>query len=381
MANGGLAWGSTNSGKSFSNAMHFARRCAEQPRRHLLIGANLRLLRGEIIPLLRSVAKAYGCSSTKYDTQLGQFHIGESLVIVIAGSQDGDEDRLRTYHGLDSIMAEEVTGMKPDFFDMALTRQKQPPAPVWASCNPSHPTNWVKHRLDAKQWPHDEMFLLDDNPTLTDEQREVFASQFHGTFKQRMIEALWASPEGLVYPYFTVTPYRNEGMVCEIGVDWGESGTTAVVYGQRTKESVKGRPVWAIVGEYGWVGYDQGKRTPDEHAEAIKRSAPGRIAQAFIDPSAVKLREALQRAGVPTVNAFNHKDGYDITNGSLQEGTLLINETYCPSTVTEIQSLIWNKHGDAPDINCSDHYTDAARYFGCGVYAGRRASVAQTEFR
>ena len=381
MASGGLAWGATHSGKTYSNAVHFARRCAMRPARHLLIGANLRLLRGEVIPLIRSVAREYHCSSTKYSHDLGTFRVGPSLVIVVAGDKDGDEDRLRTYHNLDSIMAEEVTAMQPDFYDMALTRQKQPPAPVWASCNPGHPTSWVKRRLDTGRWKHNEMFLLDDNPTLTDQQKEDFAAQFYGTFKQRMIEALWAAPEGLVYPHYTGTDYRMEGQPCEVGVDFGESGTTAAVYAQRTKQKMRGRTVWAHVGEYGYVGYDLGKRTPDEHAEAIKANAPGRIVQAYIDPSAVKLREALVRAHVPTTNAYNDKKGYDITNGALQEGTMLVNEAHCPSYTTEVQSLIWNKHGDAPDPNCSDHFTDASRYLTCGIDPARRAKVLHTEYR
>ena len=200
MANGGLAWGATNSSKSFSLCHHFARRAYTRPGKHLLIGANLKLLRGEIIPLLRSITHSYGGKSTPFSTAVGTFRIGRSTIIVVAGAADGAEDRLRTYHNVDSILAEEVTGMKETFYDMALSRRSPAMGPVWASCNPDHPMNWVKRRLDDGRWPYDLMFLVSDNPALTTEQRIAFESQFVGVFRKRMIEALWASPEGLVYP-------------------------------------------------------------------------------------------------------------------------------------------------------------------------------------
>ena len=162
--------------------MHFTRWVAEHPGNHLLIGANLKLLRGEIIPLIRSIARSYRTSSSHYRTDTGIFRVGQSQVIVAAGASQGDEDRLRTYHGVGAIMAEEVAGLRamPEtFYDMALTRQEQRNrAPVWASCNPSHPLSWAKIRLDEGRWPHSEMWLLEDNPTLSQAERDAFASQF-----------------------------------------------------------------------------------------------------------------------------------------------------------------------------------------------------------
>ena len=47
---GGLAWGSTNSGKSFAIAHHALDAYLDRPGRHLLTGVNIKLLQQQIIP-------------------------------------------------------------------------------------------------------------------------------------------------------------------------------------------------------------------------------------------------------------------------------------------------------------------------------------------
>ena len=98
----------------------------------------------------------------------------------------------------------------------------------------------------------------------------------------------------------------------------------------------------AIVDEYYYDGHKQGKRTADEHARAIISAAPGKITRAFVDPSAVDLKAALQKYGVPVSNAWNDELGYGITNGALQTGLLEINVDRCPALATEIEDLVYN---------------------------------------
>lgn len=384
MFKGGLAWGATNSGKSVSNASHFAKACAKWTGKHMLVGVNLKLLRAEIIPLIRSIAKSYGISSTPYRTDTGTMTIGNSLVFVIAGRNEGDEDRLRSIHGILTIMFEEVAGGMPEyFFDMALSRRDQRfNGPFWASCNPSHPDNWVKKRLDSKWWPHDEMFLVGDNPTLTDEQRDEFESKFTGLFRKRMIEALWASPLGLIYPRWeSITTEEADalkGKPCYIGADYGESRITAANYSQWASED----RYWATTKNYYWDNYTQDEqRDPLQHALAIKQFAPGPIAGAYVDPSALPLIEAMRKVGIPAEPAYNKKDGYNITDGMFQQGQLRICEDYCEELVIEIRSLVYNKYGDAPDLKCSDHATDAERYKACALSEVMVATTPKTVYR
>ena len=391
MKYGGLAWGATNSGKSFSMASHAAFYWATHPGRHLLIGVNLKLLRNEIIPLLRSISHHYGVASTHFRADLGLFTIGKSTIYVIAGASEGSEDRLRSFHNILSMMVEEATALTHTYYDMGLTRLLLPWGPVWVSCNPTGPVNWVKERIDETyaalrgeegnlvRWPHIERFLVKDNPALTPEQVETFEASFSGTFKKRMIDAEWAAPEGLVYPQWIDEPVETAdrliGETCYVGADYGESNVTCAHYCQRDGDH------YVVTGEYYYDVNKQGDRNPAEHAAAAIREAPGRILGAWVDPSAVDLKSELRKAGINTNNAYNASDGYGMTDGMLQRGEMRVVAKRCPELNNQLYSLIYDKHGEKPDIKCIDHGTDDLRYLATGLYAGRRATLGKVVYR
>ena len=370
LRDGGLAWGATNSGKSYRNARHFVRRCAKYPGKHLLIGANMKLLETEIIPLIRSLCRTYKVPCSKFRGGLGQMQIGKSLVIVMAIKNKGDEDRCRSLHNIDSIMFEEITNIPEIGADMATSRQgyvvDNKLGPVWASCNPSHPTNWVKKRLDAGKWIHDEMFLVKDNPSLTPEQVEEFESRYTGIFRKRMIEALWAAPEGLIYPNWTDagTEIAEElkGTPCWIGADYGFSSVTAAVYVQRKDQK------FYMTREYYHDAHSTGEhRNSVEGAKYIIKKAPGPIMTAYVDPTSKDLIDALSNQGVSVEPACNKSDGYNIFDGALQRGYIQICKDLVPCFVDEVYSLIYNKTGSGPDPNCIDHATDSGKYLSYGI--------------
>ena len=182
-----------------------------------------------------------------------------------------------------------------------------------------------------------------------------------------MIDSLWASPEGLVYPRWAdvdeATADKLKGQPCYLGGDYGESRVTTAVYCQREP---LGRLV--ITKEYRWDNYSAPTpRNADAHAAAIKLQAPGPIVHGWIDPSAPTMRDALRKQGIPVSGGYNHADGYDVTDGMLQRGQLAICGVRCPGLKTEIQSLIWDRHGEKPDPNCVDHETDSVRYMAVGL--------------
>lgn len=375
LAQGGLAWGATNSGKSFGACSQFARYATKVPGKHLLIGSNLRLLRGEIIPNIRNIARHYGVPSTKYNSATGTFTVGSSLIIVVAGAKSGDEDRIRTWHGVKSLYGEEVSALLPDFWDMGVTRMALPFGPKWATCNPTVPTSWVKERLDDGRWGVDRCFYVKDNPTLTEAQVEEFESQFSGTFRLRMIEALWVAPEGLIYPVWQDwgKEFENDadydrnletlrGRNCFIGADYGESSVTCAAYIQ-----MDDKQRFVVTGEYYWNAYKQGERNSTEHVTAIKANAPGPIVGTWPDPTARDLKDSLSKAGLNVNLSYNKIDGYGIVDGMLQKQQLIVAAKKCPNLVNQMYSLIWSKNGDRPDPSCIDHMTDSLRYVGCGI--------------
>ena len=194
---------------------------------------------------------------------------------------------------------------------------------------------------------------------------------------QRLVLGLPANPEGQVYPYWDETDAGPQPTPCYAGIDYGESNVTAAVYAQR-RPGTDDTHFMAVTAEYYYHGQRQGRRDAVEHARQIVNYAPGPIAAAYIDPTAVDLRDALARAGVPVYNAYNDvSPGIDICNGALQSGKLRINAGLCPALVTEIDDLVYNKNMGKPDPACSDHATDALRYLACGISAVMSATVSR----
>ena len=370
LAHGGLAWGATNSGKSYSIGHHAVWCYAYYPGKHLLTHSNLKLMRGEIIPMVQSICLEYGIPFTPYRTDVGTFTVAGSTIVCIAGRHPGDIERLRTHHNVLTLWAEEVTGQPEEFYDMSVSRMLPPQRriAIWAACNPSHPMNWVKRRLDeGGWWDHDQMFLVEDNPSLSEEEVEAFKAQFVGVFRKRMIEALWAAPEGLVYPHIEYVDEFETSEPCVIGVDYGESNITAAIYAQWKRDT----QAWVCTREYYHDNYRSGeRRSPEDHAARIIERAPGRIASGWIDPSARDLRLALESAGVPIYNGHNQVDGYETTDGMMQRGRLQVIKENCYNFELERQSLVYNRYGDRPDPNCVDHIMDATRYMACGIWEG-----------
>lgn len=384
---GGLLWGATNSGKTFPAAYHFTRYCAKVPGIHILMGSKLKLLRTEVIPLIRAIARSYRCRTTPYSTQKGTFNIGKSVVFVVCGTNDGDEERIRTIHNAESLYSDEVAAQKDTFFDMGISR-KRIDGPVWATCNPSTPINWVKQRLDNGDWDYDECFRVADNPSLTPEQVAKFEAQFVGLFKKRMIDALWVAGEGLIYPNWTdlsrldlddpddlkLSELKTAGGVY-LGVDYGSHNVTTALIAQRANTGQ-----FVIMDQYHHDAYRSGvQKDPKHHARDIKTVASkyGPVINSFIDPSAVDLKRAFDDVGMPQQNAYNQEDGYNICDGMLQRKELLIMGANCVPLVAENYGLIWNRYGDKPDPKCVDHSTDAERYLACGVYEGHAVTAGR----
>ena len=188
---------------------------------------------------------------------------------------------------------------------------------------------------------------------------------------QRLVMGLPAAPEGQVYPhYYTTDKSYVPGQPCVVGVDYGESSVTSAHYAQRLPNNR-----WAIIKEYYYEAKPPlPKRDNNEHAREIIKAAPGGISVAYVDPSSKDLKEALRKHGVRVENGYNREEGYDITNGMLQRGEVVINEDMCPALVTTLQDLVYNKIMEKPDPNCIDHATDDMRYLCCGVSELRKST-------
>ena len=344
----------------------------DRPIQQLLGGKDVDTIRGNVDEPIFHWAKELG-QPCKYIGNPTHYQIGKQRWEVrgLADSQSYRRIQGREYAG---VMIDELTNVHPDAWDMAQTRMSVPGAKFCVTFNKLSPRHWTKLRVYDNAPALRAVVknsLMTDNLTLPDDFIEIMTEggnlQEHQ--RKRLVENQWASPEGQVYPHWTLDTSKAGAVPCYVGVDYGESGVTAAVYLQRTTQGF-----WLVTGEYYYDGRRQGKREAIKHAQAIVQAAPGNIVNAYVDPSAVALKDALRKVGVSVSNAYNDAKGYDITNGALQDESLRINDIKCPALVTEIEDLIYNETTQKPDNSCADHSTDCLRYVWCGVTPIRAAT-------
>ena len=370
----GVAWaGAAGAGKSWGAALAMLLHAQRFEAPLVLLGGQaIDTLRGNLAPPLEHWARRLGLSY-RYIGNPPAFRIG-TAEFELRGLQDADSCRRIQGRNYCGAFVDELTACHPDSWDMLLTRLRTPGARWLVTFNKLGPRHWTKLRVYDNAEGLNCLLLEStdaDNPHLPEDYRASVrrAGALAPHQYQRLVLNQWAAPEGQIYPYWDDEAWGEAlaGQPCVAGVDYGESGVTAAVFLQRVPERPEG---WAATGEYWHDGHQRERRSPEEHARAIKAAAPGPLTRCYVDPSAPALRDALRRQGLAVRAAYNKADGYELTGGWLQESGLTLDAARLPALVTELEDLVYNAHGK-PDPKCSDHATDALRYVVCGVHPRR----------
>jgi phage terminase large subunit len=172
--------------------------------------------------------------------------------LVLGGLDNSDRVMSSEY---DMILACEATEITLSDWEKLLTRLRHGAMPYHqavAECNPSHPGHWLNVRADAGLMQR----LISrhvDNPMFFDRRTREFTAaglaylstleRLSGVRRKRLLEGLWAAPEGLVYESFAdhviSAPAAIAGpaacvaplAVCA-GVDWGWRDPAAALVGE-----------------------------------------------------------------------------------------------------------------------------------------------------
>ncbi len=138
---------------------------------------------------------------------------------------------------------------------MLKSRLDKPYSCFDGSCNPEHPTHWLKEFLDNEELDiYLQRYTIFDNPFLPEEFAQQLCKEYEGTiYYDRLILGLWKRAEGAIYKRFADNPeafrcrvvdeidedadcrqFRKEDIVSiEIGLDFGgnQSGHSFVARG------------------------------------------------------------------------------------------------------------------------------------------------------
>lgn len=290
--------------------------------------------------------------------------------IYVFGGKDESSYQLIQGITLGGVMLDEVALMPRSFVEQALARCSVEGARFWFNCNPENPAHWFyeewivdKEKKKSKQYLH---FLMEDNPSLSQEVLDRYKTQYTGVFYERYVLGRWVMAEGLVYDFFRpdVDPVPSTALpscgTWYISIDYGTANPCSM-------------GLWCIadgkayrVDEY----YHDSRKarrqhTDEEYYRALEDLAGDREIEAVIvDPSAASFIETIRRHGRFTVYKAKNDvlDGIRITASLLRAGRVLIGDR-CQALIGEMQAYSWDDKasGDAV-IKEYDHACDDMRY-------------------
>lgn len=110
---------------------------------------------------------------------------------------------------------DEVAKWNKEVFQMLKSRLDKPYSCFDGSCNPEHPTHWLKEFLDNEELDiYLQRYTIFDNPYLLEEFVQQLCKEYEGTiYYDRLILGLWKRAEGAIYKRFADNP---EKFLCEI---------------------------------------------------------------------------------------------------------------------------------------------------------------------
>lgn len=110
---------------------------------------------------------------------------------------------------------DEIAKWNKEVFQMLKSRLDKPYSCFDGSCNPEHPTHWLKEFIDNPDLDiYLQAYTIFDNPYLPEEFVEQLCKEYAGTiYYDRLILGLWKRAEGSIYKRFADNP---ENFKCDI---------------------------------------------------------------------------------------------------------------------------------------------------------------------
>lgn len=313
-----------------------------------------------------------------------RYNRGDHVIIARRGKRENrfylfggkDESSYMLIQGvtLAGVLLDEVALMPRSFVEQALARCSVNGAKYWFNCNPENPLHWFRQEWILKAPEKNALhlhFLMDDNPSLSEEIKEQYKSIYSGLFFERFIMGRWLMADGLIYDMFdhTENTYREDipslPYSCQryIACDYGTSNPTVFLDIYDDGETIR------VDREYRWDSRkERRQKTDQEYADDFMEFMGSNWCTVLVDPSAASFIVALRQRGVYVQEADNDVlDGIRRVGVLFQRRGLLINESNCMGLIGELGSYLWDEkaalRGEEKPVKQQDHGPDALRYF------------------
>lgn len=350
----------------------------------VMVGKNVdSIYRNVFAPIEKDPALAWLAQHVKYKQGANVAHIMGHRVNVIGANDDRAESRIRGMT-VAAAYVDEITVLPMNFFKQLLGRMSAAGARLFGTTNPDSPAHWLKvDYLDKlEELPNWRRFhfVMDDNPSLTEEYKNDLKREYTGLWYRRFILGLWVSAEGAIYDMWApeeghVIPWASLPQMQDIfavGIDYGTTNPTAAVM---LGLGVDGRlyliDEWRhdnVEGQLRPTDADLSKGLRDwlaeNHLPYKNWLKPTYI---IVDPSAASFQAQLRKDGVNGIASADNDVLYGIrTVSSLLSQRLLITSDRCKGWISEAPGYSWDpkasKNGEDKPIKAADHSCDAVRY-------------------
>lgn len=359
--------GAVRSGKTYVSLLRFLKELTNGPKGdYAIITRTYDSFKRNILP---QIARFIGADARHYAGKR-ELIIWGKTVHIIGADDERSESKIRgaTFCG---AYVDEATIIPESVFKMLISRTVMGGARIFATTNPDSPFHWLKrdfldNNSDVMSW----LFTLEDNPGITQDEKEYLSRQYKGIWYQRFIEGLWVMAEGAIYDCFDAKyhvidfPPRADYYI--VGCDYGTCNATSFVLIGINKRAFPNMWVEQV------YFYDsrarQRQMTDTEQAEALCSFIKNRPVKAiYVDPSAASFKLECQRHNISSLYDGENEvlDGIRMVSKLINNGTLKICRS-CEALIKEFQSYVWDPKSsllgvDKP-LKVSDHCLDALRY-------------------
>lgn len=383
-----LAHGSVRSGKTVGTLFRFMHACASCPDSQIfMVGHSSETIFQNAIRLLLesdqlSIFRPF-CTWFPGKRQLKYL----DKTIQCLGAKD--EGAIGQFQGktMSLVYCDEMTLYPESIIDMIDTRLSLPYSMGFASMNPSYPSHKIKSWIDKADAGDPNYyalhFTLDDNPYVDDEYKRRIRDSTSGVFYKRNYLGLWCLAEGSIFDFFDKSIHVVDRPPCAAeywisGIDYGVSNAfSCLLIGVNTGTRTQtGRRLW-VEKEYYWDSRKTHRqKTNSEFAEDVANFLePYAVKNIYIDPSALAMKNELQRKGMHVVEADNDVfNGIQYMTSEMGKGNLYVCRE-CKNLISEIESYVWDskkaQQGEDAPVKKADHSVDALRY---AIYSHKVAS-------
>jgi PBSX family phage terminase large subunit len=336
--------GAVRSGKTYISLWRFLHELCDGPDgEYVIITKTYDSFKRNLLP---NLARMIGADAQYYYGKR-ELSIWGKTIHVVGADDERAESKIRgpTFAG---AYVDEATIIPESVFKMLISRCAMHNAKIFVTTNPDSPFHWLKvdfidNNPDVKSWK----FTLDDNPELTQDNRDYLKRQYKGLWFRRFIQGDWVQAEGAIYDSFDpllhvidFPPGLPEYTI--IGVDYGTTNPTSFVSVGVNRSKFPN--CWVEDVYYYDSKVHNRQKTDTEYAEDLKRFIKERPVKAiYVDPSAASFKLELSKHNISNLYDAENEviDGIRLVSNYMNNGTLKICRN-CSHLIKEIQSYTWD---------------------------------------